>query len=266
VFGVDLGLSGKTAYITGGAHGIGRAIVGRLVEEGVRVAVSDLDTATLDNEFKAVGKQVTTIQADLSTSQARDAAETAMDLLGGPPDILINNVGASHAKPFADITDDDWMWNFNLNFMSHVRSSQAIIPGMAAAENGGSVVFIASDLAKQPEQMPVEYATAKAGILSLTNVLSLTYAPRVRVNAVCPGPIWTDLWTKPGGVADGLSAAYSLSREDAVRRFVSERHLPLGIGEPDDVAAITVFLSSPLAKFITAAAFSVDGGGTRAML
>jgi NAD(P)-dependent dehydrogenase (short-subunit alcohol dehydrogenase family) len=261
---MDLQLGGKSAYITGGAAGIGAAIADLLVAEGVRVAVSDIDAAGLQGNRERWGEEAVVIAADLSGPGATTAAEEALAHLGGPPDILINNVGATRPARFEDVTDEDWQANFDLNFMSHVRTSRAIVPRMAAGA-GGAVVFVASDLAKQPEEIPIEYATAKAGLLSLANALSLRYAPGVRINAVCPGPIWTDAWTKPGGVADGLSTAYGLPREEAVERYVAERHLPLGIGTPQDVAALAVFLVSPLARYIAAAAVSVDGGSTRSL-
>jgi NAD(P)-dependent dehydrogenase (short-subunit alcohol dehydrogenase family) len=261
---VDLRLGDKTAYVTGGAKGIGEAIVDLLSSEGVRVAVSDVDAARLAENKRRWGGDAVTIEADLAGPGATEAAERAMELLGGAPDILINNVGEARPTPFEDITDEAWLANYELNFMSHVRASRAVVPRMAST-GGGVVVFMASDLAKQPEVVPVEYATVKAALVSLTKVLSLQYAPAVRVNALCPGPIWTDLWTKPGGVADSLAQAYGVAPEEAVQRFIGDRHLPLGIGEPGDVAAMAVFLCSPLAKHITAAAISIDGGGVRGM-
>jgi NAD(P)-dependent dehydrogenase (short-subunit alcohol dehydrogenase family) len=264
---VDLGLNGKAAYVTGGARGIGESTIDLFLAEGVtHVVTSDFDAAQLQSNAERWGSRVTTLVADLSGTEATDAAHQAIEILGGPPDILVNNVGSTHAVPFASLTDEDWDASLSLNFMSHVRTSRALVPLMAERGNASAVVFVASDLAKQPETMPVDYAAAKAAILNLTQVLSLTYAPAVRVNAVCPGPIWTNLWTRAGGVADGLSEAFGLPRELAVQKFVDDRHLPLGIGKPEDVANLVAFLCSPCAAFITAAAVSVDGGGTRSIL
>jgi NAD(P)-dependent dehydrogenase (short-subunit alcohol dehydrogenase family) len=262
---MDLQLGGKTAYVTGGAKGIGEAIADLLAAEGVRVVVSDVDEQRLrQNRDDRWGPDAVTITADLAGPGATLAAEQVLELLGSPPDILINNVGAARPAAFEAITDADWQANYELNFMSHVRTSRVLLPQMAKA-GGGSAIFLASDLAKQPEDVPIEYATAKVALVGLTKMLSLAYAPAVRVNALCPGPIWTDLWTKPGGVADGLSEAYGLPRDQAVQKFISERHLPLGIGEPTDVAAMAAFISSPRSKHITAAAISIDGGGVRAL-
>jgi NAD(P)-dependent dehydrogenase (short-subunit alcohol dehydrogenase family) len=129
------------------------------------------------------------------------------------------------------------------------------------AEFGSAaVVNIASDLAKQPETLPMDYGACKAGVLHLTKALAKQYAPRVRVNAVSPGPVWTRLWSRPGGVADQLASHYGVDRDAAVQRFLEDRQLPLGIGQPEDVAHAVVFLASPLAKFITGA--NLDIGGT----
>ena len=123
-----------------------------------------------------------------------------------------------------------------------------------------SVVNIASDLAKQPETIPMDYGACKSALLHLTKALAKQYAPRVRVNAVSPGPVWTRLWSRPGGMADRLSEQYGVDRDAAVQRFLEDRQMPLGMGQPVDVAHAVVFLASPLAKFVTGA--NLDLGGT----
>ena len=106
----------------------------------------------------------------------------------------------------------------------------------------------------------MDYGVCKAGLLYLTKALAKQYAPRVRVNAVLPGPVWTRMWTRPGGIVDQLVQQYGVGdRDAAVKRFLEDRHLPLGIGEAEDVANAVVFLASPLAKFITGAALDIGG-------
>lgn len=264
---MDLGLGGKTAYVTGGARGIGEAIADALVAEGVRVAVSDVQEGVLEEKRESwtAGGEPVTIVADLSTRDgAVSAAEAAVSGLGGPPDILVNNVGAAPNRPFEKVSEEDWFGTFNLNFMSHVRTSRVILPLMQG--RGGAVVNMSSDLAKQPEPVPADYGAFKAALLSLSKSLALEYAPDVRVNAICAGPVWTDLWTKPGGVVDNVAEMYGLPREEAIEKYLGERRLPLGIGEPADVAAMTLFLVSPRSKFVTASAFDVGGGSVRSLL
>lgn len=265
---MNLGLTGKTAYVTGGARGIGEAIADALVAEGVRVAVSDVQEAALKEKrdaWTSGGGEPVTVVADLSTqSGASSAAEEAISGLGGVPDILVNNVGAAPNRSFEKISEEDWLATFNLNFMSHVRTSRVILPLMRE-KGGGAVVNMSSDLAKQPEPVPADYGAFKAALLSLSKSLALEYAPDVRVNAICAGPVWTDLWTKPGGVVDNVAEMYGLPREEAIEKYLGERRLPFGIGEPTDVAAMALFLVSPLAKFVTASAFDVGGGSVRSL-
>lgn len=261
---MDLELGGRTAYVTGGAHGIGRAVADLFVSEGVRVVVSDQDEDALASAAAGWGADAVTIIADLGGEDATRAAREAVAALGAAPDIVVNNVGASASRRFAELSDEDWDAGFRLNLMSHVRASRVLLPAMHTRQ-GGAVIFLASDLAKQPEAMPVDYAVMKAALVALTKILSLEYTPPIRVNAVCPGPIWTELWTKPGGVVDHLARQYGLSRDEAIQRHIENRHLPLGIGEPADVAAMIAFLASPRAKHITAAAVSVDGGSVRGL-
>ena len=129
-----------------------------------------------------------------------------------------------------------------------------------AARGSGSVVNTGSDLAKQPEPTFMDYGVCKSGLLYLTKALAKQYAPVVRVNTVLPGPIWSRMWTRPGGIVDQLIAHYGVDRDEAVKRFLADRQMPMGIGQPEDVAHAVVFLASPLAKFITGA--SLDIGGT----
>jgi NAD(P)-dependent dehydrogenase (short-subunit alcohol dehydrogenase family) len=128
------------------------------------------------------------------------------------------------------------------------------------AELGGaSVVNTGSDLAKQPEPTLMDYGTCKAGLLYFSKALALQYAPRVRVNTVLPGPIWTQMWSRPGGIVDQLVGSYGVDKDTALKRFLADRHMPLGIGQPEDVAQAIAFLASPLAKYITGAALDIGG-------
>src|SRR5690606_4085346 len=149
--------------------------------------------------------------------------------------------------------------SFNVNLMGSVRICRTVLPRMVE-RGGGAVVITGSDLAKQPEPGFMDYGAFKAGLLYLTKALAKQYAPRVRVNAVLPGPIWSRMWTRPGGIVDQLVEQYGTSdRDEAVARFLYDRQMPMGIGEPVDVAHAAVFLASPLARFITGAALDIGG-------
>jgi NAD(P)-dependent dehydrogenase (short-subunit alcohol dehydrogenase family) len=254
---VDYQLNGKLAYVTAGAHGIGEAIADLLTQEGAEVIVADCDADVLQKNAR---KWRGTITADLATAAGVEAATASvLAHFGRAPDILVNNLGVGDSTPFAEITDEKWEASIAVNMMGTVRTCRALLPQMAA-RGTGAVVNTGSDLAKQPEPGFVDYGACKAALLYLTKALAKEYAPAVRVNTVLPGPIWSRMWTRPGGIVDQLVGHYGVDRDAAVKRFLHDRQMPMGIGDPEDVAHAVVFLASPLAKFITGA--SLDIGGT----
>ena len=254
---MDYGLQGTRAFVAAGAHGIGRAIADLLAAEGACVIVADRD----EDALQAHGGQWDgTIAADLSSADGVQAAvDYVLRRFDGPPAILINNLGVGDATPFEQTTDDRWLASFNVNLMGSVRLSRALVPRMAAL-GSAAVVNTGSDLAKQPEPDFVDYGSFKAALLYLTKALARQYAPAVRVNAVMPGPIWSRMWTRPGGIVDQLVTHYDVTdRDEAVNRFLRDRQMPMGIGQPEDVAHAAVFLASPLARFITGAGLDIGG-------
>lgn len=123
-----------------------------------------------------------------------------------------------------------------------------------------------SDLARQPEPVPIDYSASKAAVLALTKGLARAEGPTVRVNAVAPGPIWTPFWTKPGGFAETMGKHYDMEPQAAVEHEMKLRQLPMArLGAPEEVANVIVFLSSDLASFVTSAVWGVDGGSIRAI-
>jgi NAD(P)-dependent dehydrogenase (short-subunit alcohol dehydrogenase family) len=250
-------LKGKLGLVTAGAQGIGRAIANLLTQEGASVIVADQDEAALRENGRAWRG---TYAADLSTAAGIDQAVAyALDTFGRAPDILINNLGVADPVPFEELSDERWVRSLNTNLMGCVRTCRTLIPRMVAL-GSGSVVNIGSDLGKQPEPGVMDYGLFKIGVLHLTKSLAKAYAPHVRVNAVSPGPVWTGLFSRPGGIADQIAAQFGLDRDGAVKKFLEDRYMPLGFGEAADVANAVVFLASPLAKFITGA--NLDLGGT----
>lgn len=255
---MDYRLKGKQAFVAAGAYGIGEAVANLLTQEGASVIVADRDEEALRDKARG---WTGVFAADLATASGVDATLSYVrKTFGKAPDILINNLGVGDSSSFEDMPDERWAKSIEVNLMGCVRICRGLIPDMAKS-GGGSVVNTGSDLAKQPEPTLMDYGVCKSGLLYLTKALAKQYAPHVRVNAVLPGPVWTRMWTRPGGIVDQLVTHYAVAdRDAAVRRFLEDRYLPLGIGQPEDVAHAIVFLASPLAKFITGS--TLDIGGT----
>jgi NAD(P)-dependent dehydrogenase (short-subunit alcohol dehydrogenase family) len=253
---MDYQLSGKLAFVAAGAHGIGESVADLLTAEGAVVIVADQDGATLEQK---ASKWRGIVAADLSTGHGvAHAVDYVMSTFGRVPDILINNLGVGNANQFDQMSDDQWLQSFQVNLMGTVRLCRAIVPKMAE-RGSGAVVNTGSDLAKQPEPGFMDYGSCKAGLLYLTKALAKQYAPKVRINTVLPGPIWSRMWTRPGGIVDQLVAHYKTDRDTAVKRFLEDRQMPMGIGDPEDVAHAVVFLASPRAKFINGAGLDIGG-------
>ncbi|MEO8735263.1 MAG: SDR family oxidoreductase [Edaphobacter sp.] len=255
---MDYRIKGKYAFVNAGAHGIGKAIADLLTQEGASVIVADQDGDALQAKANSWAG---TVVADLATAKGVEhTISQVLSTFGRTPDILVNNLGVGDAASFEDLSDEQWARSIEINLMGTIRTCRVLIPLMAE-RGSGSVVNTGSDLAKQPEPTMMDYGVCKAGLLYLTKALAKQYAPKVRVNTVLPGPIKTLMWTRPGGIIDQAAAQYGIDRDAALKRFLEERYMPLGIGEPEDVAHAVVFLASPLAKFITGA--SLDIGGTQ---
>lgn len=254
---MDYQLKGKLCFVTAGANGIGAAIADTLTQEGASVIVADRDADALKKKESAWRG---VFASDLSTAAGvEEAIAYVLQAFRRAPDILVNNLGVADPLPFEEISDEQWIHSMNINLLGCVRTCRALLPKMAQLETA-AVVNIGSDLGRQPEPVPMDYGLFKIGVLHLTKSLAKAYAPKVRVNAVSPGPVWTGLFSRPGGIADQIAAQFGLDREGAVKKFLEDRYMPLGFGEPQDVANAVVFLASPLAKFITGA--NLDLGGT----
>jgi 3-oxoacyl-[acyl-carrier protein] reductase len=236
---MELGVSGRTAVITGASRGIGAAVARTLEREGAQVV----------RVSRSAGVDVT----------AADAAERVAALAGGPVDILVNNAGTSFARDLLELTDDDWRDQWELHVMGALRLMRHFAPRMA--ERGwGRIVTVASSAGKRPSLTNAAYSVTKAAQLSLSRVFADAYAERgVLVNAVTPSAVATGLWTGEGGLAYQTAAAKGTSREEALAAQAAK--IPLGrLATEDEIADVVVFLCSERASMVTGAAWSVDGG------
>jgi NAD(P)-dependent dehydrogenase (short-subunit alcohol dehydrogenase family) len=258
---MDLQLTEKIVVVTGAASGIGEATARLLTEEGAIVVGVDRDP--IDT---ALGARGTAVQADLTDAATPDRVITTALEQHGRIDALVNNAGGLQARTsFLDITEEQWLTTFNLNFHAARRMSRAAVPVMLAG-GGGSIVHLGSDSARLPEIGNLDYAAAKLPLLALSTSLATEFSPQgIRSNVVVPGPTRTPLYDRPGGFGDQAAEVWGTDKETAITRMVTEIRplLTRRMGQPDDIAQVIAYLVSPLSRQVTAAEWSVDGGAQR---
>lgn len=238
-------LAGARVVVTGGARGIGAEIAARANAEGARVAILDRLAAEGSAHASALGG--TFHEVDLLDPVAIEAAMAdAIAALGGV-DVLVNSAGILQSKPLLDITMEDWNRMFAINARAMLTTMQVSARVMVAAGAGGRIVNLASMAAKKGGANEAHYAASKAAVVALTRAAALEWGCHgIRVNAICPGYILTDMGAATRTAAD--VAAWTATS-------------PLGrLGRPDDVAGVAVFLASSDADYLTGQAINVTGG------
>ncbi|MBI4206185.1 MAG: SDR family oxidoreductase [Betaproteobacteria bacterium] len=263
---MDLGIQNRLALVSGSTYGIGRATAEALLREGARVIINGRSesavkeaAAALSQDGRAYG-----VAADLSGPEGAGRLLAATAEIG-PVDILVNNVGFFEVKKFADITDRDWLDMIELNFMSGVRLTRALLPGMLE-RNWGRVVFIASEQSAKPNPDMLHYATTKTAQVSLARGLAeLTRGTRVTVNSALVAPTWSEgveaflgtIASQTGKTVEEMRTAYF--KTTGVASLLQRWAMP------QEIAAQIVFLCSERASAINGAAQRVDGGIVRSL-
>jgi meso-butanediol dehydrogenase/(S,S)-butanediol dehydrogenase/diacetyl reductase len=241
------GLEGKRVVVTGGTSGIGEATSRRFLEEGAQVvalAVGEDEVSTAAQRIPGLAAAVRCDVAD--EAQVADAFEGVDELLGGV-DVLIANAGISIRKPFVEIEEADWRRVLDVNLTGVFHCGQQAARRMVAGD-GGVILMTASTNGLTGHEYYADYNASKAGVILLARTMALELAPKVRVNAVCPGYVLTPM----------QKAEYTPEMLERVNATI-----PLGRhAKPEELAALYAFLASDEGAYFTGAVISMDGGET----
>ncbi len=246
-------LTDKVALITGAASGIGRETAVLFAKEGARIVAADVQDAAGEQTaatIRSAGGEAVYVHADVSTAAGcREMVQTAEDQFGRL-DVLFNNAGIMHPDDGDAVATEEAIWDLtmSINLKGVYLGCKFGIPALRRA-GGGSIINTASFVAQLGAATPqLAYTASKGGVLALTRELAVVHArENIRVNALCPGPLRTELLMK-----------FLDTEEKQQRRLV---HIPMGrFGEAKEMAQSALFLASDESSYVTGATFNVDGG------
>jgi 3-oxoacyl-[acyl-carrier protein] reductase len=259
---MDLGLEGRACAVTGASSGIGRATAVSLAREGAAILLvgrREQPLASVADECRQAGGRVETLALDVTAADAGERVVEALLRNFERIDVLVNNAGTSSIRTLDQLTDEDWQTQWELNVIGPMRLMRAAAPEMAD-RGWGRIVNVCSSSGKRPSSTNMAYSVAKAAELSLSRAFADLYAAKgVLINAVAPGPVATDLWMAPGGMADQAAQAQGKTREEVLE--ATAWRSPLGrFSTEEEIAAVITFLCSDAASNVAGAAWSADGG------
>ncbi|HDY65117.1 MAG TPA: SDR family oxidoreductase [Phycisphaerae bacterium] len=249
-------LKDKVAIVTGAGRGIGKAIAESFARQGAAVAIADIKLELAEQAARQIGSPTIAIEVDVSDAGSVEAMTEQVESRLGPLDILVNNAGVSYITSFLDCTEEIWEKTMQVNLKGAFHGSQSAIRRMLPRKRG-VILNMSSQSGKTGNTHYAAYCASKFGIIGLTQSLAVEFAgDGIRVNALCPGVVFTPLW-------DGMIADYAKKRNmktEEVKGYL-ESKVPMGrLCSPQDVANAAVFLASDEAGFITGQSINISGG------
>jgi 3-oxoacyl-[acyl-carrier protein] reductase len=258
---VTLAYSSGRVLVTGASRGIGRAVVAALIARRARVVAVGRDQKALESVSAVDPSRVRPVVADLDDPQARDAVVArAVELLGGV-DALVNCAGVARHARIGAVTEEEVRAQLSTNLVAPILLSQAAAVRMRRQRTGGAIVNVASTLAMRPAVGTLAYAASKAGLIAVTRAMASELATEgIRVNAVAPGVVETDMARAPRPVPGEHPRAGAARKAQAARQMAELTHLhPLGrLGRPEDVAQAVLYLLD--STWTTGTVLTIDGG------
>jgi NAD(P)-dependent dehydrogenase (short-subunit alcohol dehydrogenase family) len=256
---MDLELTHKVAVVTGAGKGIGLAVTKALADEGARVVAGSRHTDSLDALDGVIA-----VAVDLATPDGPgQLVQRGLDE-HGQVDVLVNNVGGVRMRleGFLATSDEDFQWAMEMNFFTALRASRAALAAMVERGSGAIVNVASVNAFFQPDAGTIDYGAAKAALVNLTKTLSQEFGPRgVRINAVSPGPVATDLWLGEHGVARTVGKAMGVDADTARERVLSGiGGLATGRMTSPEVATLVTLLASGRTANVTGSNYVIDGG------
>jgi meso-butanediol dehydrogenase / (S,S)-butanediol dehydrogenase / diacetyl reductase len=249
--------SGKCAFVTGAASGIGRAIASGLARQGARVAIADINLERAKSTADELGARCRAIQVDVRSRASVEAAFDEATREAGRCDIAIASAGVSTMNRAVELSDDDWNSNFDVNARGVFLTDQIATRHFLRTKTRGVIVNVASLAGKVGAPFLAHYSASKFAVLGWTQALAREVAPAgIRVNAVCPGYVRTPMQSRELAWEAKLRG---ITPDEVLADYVAQT--PLGrLEEPEDVADVVLFLCSDAARFMTGQGVNVTGG------